>query len=275
MNGKTDGKDYAEMRASVLRDLDGLRYAVDSDRKIGWLWLDRRPLNIVSYRGRSQIAAILEAFGQDEDVRVVVIRGANGTYTSGGDVKAFPQIERDGMSHLAWNIAAPERCPKPVVCAMEKYAMGVGLELAMACDIRLATKDTLLALPEVTLGQIPGSGGSQRVARIAGLTRAVDMMMLGRRVPAPEAHDWGLLTRVVEDSAALERAIDEVVDKLTSMSPLALKTIKRVLNTAYDTSLSVGFEVEGHAYEKLRESKDYKEGIAAFSEKRKARFTGT
>jgi 2-oxoglutaroyl-CoA hydrolase len=267
-------KDYAEQRASVLKNLDGLHYDVDATKKVGFLWLDRPPLNIVSYRGRSQIAAIMEAFGQDPDVRAVVIRGKNGTYTSGGDVKAFPQIERDGMSHLAWNIAAPERCPKPVICAMEKYAMGVGFELAMACDIRLATKDTLLALPEVTLGQIPGSGGSQRVARIAGLTRAVDMMMLGRRIPAPEAHAWGLVTRVAEDSAALDRLIDEVVATLTAMSPLALKTIKRVLNTSYDTSLNVGFEVEGHAYEKLRESGDYKEGIAAFSEKRKPNFTG-
>jgi 2-oxoglutaroyl-CoA hydrolase len=268
-------RDYADMRASVLKDLDGLRYEVDAGGKIGWLWLDRPPLNVVSYRGRSQIAAIMECFGQDPDVRVVVIRGKNGVYTSGGDVKAFPEIERDGMSDLARNIAAPERCPKPVICAMEKYAMGVGLELAMACDIRLATKDTVLALPEVTLGQIPGSGGSQRVARIAGLTRAADMMMLGRRIPAPEAHVWGLVTRVVEDSAALDRMIDEVVGTLTAMSALALKTAKRVLNTAYDTSLNAGFEVEGHAYEKLREGPDYKEGIAAFSEKRKPKFTGS
>src|SRR5919197_4521102 len=272
--GRCMSKDYADQRAAILRNLDGLYYEVDAKKKVGFLWLDRPPLTVVSYRGRSQIAAILEAFGHDPDVRVVVIRGKNGVYTSGGDVKAFPQIERDGMSHLAWNIAAPERCPKPVVCVLEKYAMGVGFELAMACDIRVATKDTVLALPEVTLGQIPGSGGSQRVARIAGLTRAVDMMMLGRRIPASEAQGWGLITRVVEDSAALDRAIDEAVEKLTSMSPLALKTIKRVLNTSYDTSLSVGFEVEGHAYEKLRESKDYKEGIAAFSEKRKATFTG-
>jgi 2-oxoglutaroyl-CoA hydrolase len=267
-------KDYAEQRASILRNLDGLQYDVDPQRKVGFLWLDRPPLNVVSYRGRSQIAAIMEAFGQDADVRVVVIRGRNGVYTSGGDVKAFPQIERDGMSDLAWNIAAPERCPKPVICVMEKYAMGVGLELAMACDISIATKDTVLALPEVTLGQIPGSGGSQRVARIAGLTRAVDMMMLGRRIPAPEAHAWGLLTRVADDTAGLDRMLDEIIATLTNMSPLALKTIKRVLSTSYDTSLSVGFEVEGHAYEKLRESGDYKEGIAAFSEKRKAKFTG-
>src|SRR5258707_14847818 len=105
----------------------------------------------------------MEAFGEDTDVRVVVIRGKNGVYTSGGDVKSFPLIERDGMSHLAWNIAAPERCPKPVICAMEKYAMGVGLEIAMACDIRLATKDTLLALPDVTHVKNPGSGGTIRV----------------------------------------------------------------------------------------------------------------
>src|SRR2546422_6058210 len=201
-------------------------------------------------------------------------RGKNGVFTSGGDVKAFPQIERDGMSHLAWNIAAAERCPKPVVCALERYAMGVGLELAMACDIRIATKDTVLALPEVTLGQIPGSGGSQRVARIAGLTRAVDMMMLGRRIPAPEAHSWGLLTRIADDTAALDRILYDIINTLTAMSPLALKTVKRVLNTSYDTSLSAGFEIEGHAYEKLRESGDYKEGIAAFTEKRKANFTG-
>lgn len=265
-------KDYADIRASILRNLDGLRYDVDEKKKIGWLILDRPPLNVVSYRGRSQINAIIEAFGQDPDVRVVVIRGANGTYTSGGDVKAFPDIETDGMSHLAWNMAAPERCPKPVICAIEKYAMGVGLELAMACDIRLATKDAVLALPEVSLGQIPGSGGSQRVARIAGLTRAVDMMMLGRRIPAPEAYQWGLLTRVVEDTAALDKEIDEIVGKLTSQSPLALKTIKRVLATAYETGIGVGLEVEGHAYEKLRRTDDYKEGIAAFSEKRKPKF---
>jgi 2-oxoglutaroyl-CoA hydrolase len=267
-------KDYAEQRASILRDLDGLRYEVDAKRKVGFLWLDRPPLNVVSYRGRSQINAIMEAFGQDLDVRVVVIRGRNGVYTSGGDVKAFPQIELDGMSHLAWNIAAPERCPKPVICVLEKYAMGVGLELAMACDFRIATKETLLALPEVTLGQIPGSGGSQRVARIAGLTRAADMMMLGRRIPAPEAHAWGLVTRVADDTAALDKILDEMIGTLTAMSALALKTVKRVLNTAYDTSLNVGFEVEGHAYEKLRETGDYKEGIAAFNEKRKPKFTG-
>jgi len=268
-------KNYAEQRASVLRNLDGMSYEVDDKRKVGTLWLDRPPLNVISYRGRSQINAIMEAFGQDPDVRVVVIRGKNGTYTSGGDVKAFPDIELDGMSDLAWNVAAPQRCPKPVICVMEKYAMGVGFELAMACDIRIATKDTLLALPEVMLGQIPGSGGSQRVARIAGLTRAADMMMLGRRISAAEGVSWGLITRVADDGAGLDKILDEMIGTLTKMSALALKTVKRVLATAYDSSLSAGFEIEGQAYEKLRPTADYKEGIAAFSEKRKPKFTGS
>jgi 2-oxoglutaroyl-CoA hydrolase len=101
------------------------------------------------------------------------------------------------------------------------------------------------------------------------------MMMLGRRISAPEAYSWGLLTRVADDAAALERVLDDIIITLTNMSPLALKTIKRVLTASYDTSLSVGLELEGQAYEKLRESSDYKEGIAAFTEKRKANFTGT
>jgi 2-oxoglutaroyl-CoA hydrolase len=265
-------KDYAAERAAILTDLDGVRYEVDAARHIGRLILDRPPLNVVSYRGRFQIAAIIEAFAADPDVRVVVIRGAGGIYSSGGDVKAFPQIPRDGMSELAWNIAAPQRCPKPVICAIEKYAFGVGLELAMACDIRFATKDSLLALPEVSLGQIPGSGGSQRIARIVGLTRAADLMLLGRRITADEACAWGLLNKVVDDAAALDAAIDEGVDKLVSQSALALKTIKRVLALTYDASLPAGLELEGHAYEKLREGPDYQEGIAAFTDKRKPRF---
>ncbi|MFN0262770.1 enoyl-CoA hydratase/isomerase family protein [Tepidamorphus sp. 3E244] len=268
-------KDYAELRGSILRDLDGMRYEVDTENKIGFLIFDRPPLNIVSYRGRQQINAIMEAFSEDDDVRVVVIRGANGVYTSGGDVKAFPDIPLDRMTDLAWAIAAPERCPKPVICAMEKYAMGVGFELAMACDIRLATKETVVALPEVTLGQIPGSGGSQRVARIAGTTRAFEMMAFGLRVPAQEAKDWGLITRVVEDSAEMDKTIMEMAKKLRAGSPLALRTIKKVLSTTYDATLTVGMDVEGQAYEKLRRTEDYQEGIAAFGEKRKANFSDT
>ena len=267
-------KDYATERGELLKDLDGLRVEIDEKKNIGYLFLDRAPLNIVSYRGRSQIRALIEAMDEDDDVGVIVIRGEGGIYTSGGDVKSFPDIPFDGMSDLAWNIGAPERCTKPVIAALEKYALGVGFELAMACDFRLATKDTMVALPEINLGEMPGSGGSVRVAKIAGLTRAKDMIMLGKRIPAPQAREWGLLTEVADDSAALTELIDQYATDLNAKGPLALRALKRVLNAVYDTSLKVALDIEGHSYEKLRSTADYQEGIDAFAEKRKPNYIG-
>ena len=265
---------YARERGDLLADLDGMRLEIDGAKRVATLILDRPPLNIVSYKARSQIGALFEELGRDPEVGVVVVRGANGVYTSGGDVRGFFKVPRDGMSHLAWNIGAPERCPKPVICAMEKYAFGVGWELALACDFRLATKETLVALPEITIGQMPGSGGSQRVLRMVGMTRAKDMVMMGRRVSATEAHQWGLITEVVEDAAALDKAILSYTSKLNALSPLALSSLKRVLNQGEDCSLEASFDLEGHAYEKLRDSHDYKEGAEAFFEKRKPKYTG-
>ncbi|MDP6120995.1 MAG: enoyl-CoA hydratase-related protein, partial [Rhodospirillales bacterium] len=108
-------KDYAEQRSEILRELDGLRVEVDTERKIGYLILDRPPLNVVSFKGRAQIRAIIEAFDEDDEVGVVVIRGSGGVFSSGGDVKRFPEIPKNKMSDLADNIGAPERCSKPVI----------------------------------------------------------------------------------------------------------------------------------------------------------------
>ena len=267
-------KNYALQRASILENLDGLKVEVDLDKGIGYLILDRPPLNIVSYRGRFQIRALIEEMDNDSDVGVIVIKGANEVYTSGGDVKSFPNIPKNKMSDLHWNIGAPERAEKPVIAAMEKYALGVGFELAMACDFRFATKDTLVGLPESSLGQMPGSGGSVRVARIAGLTRAKDMVMLGTRITAIQALDWGLLTGVAEDAPSMQTMVEEYAKKLNSLSSISLSSLKKVLNSAYDAPLKTSLEVEGHSYEKLRWTDDYAEGIVAFSERRKPNFKG-
>ena len=266
--------DYAERRADVLRELDGLRVEVDEERRVGHLLLDRPPLNIVSYRAREQIRAIIEEFDRDQAVGVVVIRGAGGVFTSGADVKGFPDIPVNKMSDLADDVGAPERCSKPVIAALEKYAFGVGFELALACDFRFATKDTQVGLPEVTIGQMPGSGGSARVVHLVGMTRAKDMVMLGKRIPAEQAVDWGLLTDVAEDGEGLTALVNDYAAKLNALAPIALSSLKRVLNAAPDSSLKVALEVEGHAYEKLRRTEDYAEGLAAFSEKRKPQFKG-
>ena len=265
---------YAERRGDILRDLDGLRVEVDAEKRIGHLILDRAPLNIVSFRGRAQIRALIEAMDEDDDIGVIVIRGANGVFSSGGDVKRFPEIPKNKMSDLADNIGAPERAHKPVIAALEKYCFGVGFELALACDFRLATKDTLVGLPEITIGQMPGSGGSARIARLVGLSRAKDMVMLGKRLPAEQALDWGIIVGVADDSDGLTALVDDYAAKLNALAPISLQALKRVMNAAPDSSLKVALEVEGHSYEKLRWTEDYIEGINAFADRRRPDYKG-
>jgi len=207
-------------------------------------------------------------------VRAIVLTGAGEkAFTAGGDIAGFLEREPEELSRLAWNVAAPERCPKPVIAKLRGYAFGVGLELALACDFRIASDDIELALPEVKIGMIPGSGGTQRLARMVGLGRAKDLVMRGRRIDAVEALTIGLVTEVVAP-AELDSAVTHLVDELRALSPLALALAKRVLNHAYDGPLGLGLEVEGLAYGLLRSTEDFREGVEAFGEKRPPKFQG-
>jgi 2-oxoglutaroyl-CoA hydrolase len=188
-------------------------------------------------------------------------------------VAGFLERDPEHLSRLAWNVAAPERCPKPVIARLRGYVLGIGLELALACDFRLAADDVQLGLPEVRIGMIPGSGGTQRLVRLVGLGRAKDMIMRGRRVGAHEALALGLVTEVVAPEA-LDAAVDRLLAELAELSPLALATAKRVLNQAYDAPLHAGLDIEGYAYAMLRSSHDFREGVEAFGEKRKPEFEG-
>jgi len=209
---------------------------------------------------------------EDNDIRVIVIRGANGCYSSGGDIGGFLKVPRDGMHDLAWNVAAPERAKKPVIAAIEKWAMGVAFELALACDFRLVTESSQLALPEISLGMTPGSGGTIRIAHLAGLTRAKEMIMRGRRLSAREALDWGLVTEVVPEGK-LDEAIGRWVNDLAARPAIALTALKRILNSTYDTPLHIGLELEGQIFEKLRPSPEFRHGVEAFLAKKKPDFT--
>jgi 2-oxoglutaroyl-CoA hydrolase len=256
---------------SYPESLDGLRIEKDKAAGAGYLILDRAPMNTVSFTGRSQIAAIIDAFDHDPEVRVIVIRGANGVYSSGGDIAGFLKVERDGMHDLAWNVAAPERAKKPVIAAIEKWAMGVAFELSLAADFRIATENSQLALPEINLGITPGSGGTVRIAHLAGLTRAKEMIMRGRRISAREAFDWGIVSEVVPNGT-LDEAIARWVADLAARPQIPLTALKRVLNSTYETPLSVGLQLEGQTFEKLRPGPEFKHGVDAFLEKKKPDF---
>ena len=256
-----------------MTELDGLRLERDGD--VATITLDvPEKLNRVSMPARDQLANLFEELGHDESVRAIVLTGAGEkAFTAGGDIAGFLEREPEELSRLAWNVAAPERCPKPVIAKLRGYEFGVGLELALACDFRIASDDVELALPEVKIGMIPGSGGTQRLARMVGLGRAKDMVMRGRRIDAEEALAIGLVTQVVAP-AEIDSAVTGLVDELRALSPLALALAKRVLNHAYDGPLGLGLEVEGLAYGLLRSTNDFREGVAAFGEKRPPKFQG-
>ena len=229
--------------------------------------------NRVTLGARAQLDEVFRELGADDSVRFVVVAGAGGAFTAGGDIASFLDAEPEELSRLHWNVAAPERCPKPVIARLQGYAFGVGLELALACDFRIAAEDVELALPEVKLGMIPGSGGTQRLVRLIGLARAKDAIMRGRRIEAEEALALGLVTQVVPEEQ-LGAAVDGLIAELSELSPLALATAKRVLNLAEESPLHVGLHVEGLAYGLLRSTHDFREGVEAFGEKRKPRFEG-
>jgi 2-oxoglutaroyl-CoA hydrolase len=255
-----------------VSDYDG--FGVSTADGVATITLDvPGKLNRVSMAARGQLSHLFAELDADESVRFVILTGAGGTFTAGGNIAGFLEASPWEVSQLARNVAAPERCSKPVIARLEGYVFGVGFELALACDFRIASDDVQLALPEATIGMIPGSGGTQRLARMVGLGRAKDIVMRGRRIAAAEALTLGLVTRVVP-ADELDGAVSELIAELARLSPLALAMAKRVLDTAYDGPLQLGLEVEGLAYGLLRQTHDFREGVEAFGEKRRPEFTG-
>ena len=256
-----------------LADLDGFRVEIDRLRQRADVILDRPPLNVIEMGQREQIRLVFEAMDADPSVRVIVLRAVGEHFSSGGNIRGFLEASPEHVSNLAWNIAAPARCSKPVIAANRGYCFGVGFELSLACDFRLASETCFYALPEQRLGQIPGSGGSARLQKIIGITRTKDIVMRSKRIAAKQAFDWGIATECVPDRE-LETATDALADELRTFSPIAQRTAKKLLNDTEDATLSIAIELEGHCYSRLRQSDDFREGVEAFHGKRPAKFSG-
>ncbi len=250
---------------------DGFTVGRD-DRGVVTITLDDpAKMNRVPLAARGQVAQLFAELAEDDGARFVVLTGAGDDFTAGGDIASFMDATPEHLSRLAWNVAAPERFPKPVIARLRGYCLGVGLELALACDFRIAADDLQLGLPEIGLGMIPGSGGASRLVKLIGASRAKDVVMRGRRVSASEAQAWGLLCDVVP-RAGLGAAVAGLADELAARPALALRTAKRVIGQAQDAPLSVAMELEGLAYGLLRGTHDFAEGVSAFVEKRKPRY---
>ena len=257
-----------------LATLNGFKVEFNSEKQRADVVLHRPPLNVIEMPQRDQLRLVFEALDADERVRVIVLRAIGEHFSSGGNIKGFLEASPEHVSKLAWNIAAPARCAKPVIVANRGYCFGVGFEISLACDFRIVSETCFYALPEQKLGQIPGSGGSARLQKIVGITRTKDIVMRSKRIPGKQAYEWGIATECVPDDK-LEAATDALVDELLTFSPIAQRTAKKLLNDTEDSTLAIAIELEGHCYSRLRQSDDFREGVEAFHAKRPAQFRGS
>jgi 2-oxoglutaroyl-CoA hydrolase len=248
---------------------------VEKKDAVATLWIDRQAkMNTMTVAMRNEFPAIFRDLDVDDGVRVIVIRGAGGkAFSAGGDVAEFLTLAPADLEAWGDTLTSAERARKPVIAAIDGFAMGAGLELALACDFRIATRRSEFAFPEIRLGMIPGSGGTQRALRLIGMTRGKLFMMTGQRLGAERAEAWGLITQAVADDG-LDAALDALAAELSARAPLALRTLKLVLNRGIEAPLDTALELERKAYAWLRSTHDYEEGVRSFLEKRPPKFTG-
>ena len=248
---------------------------VERKDAIATLWIDRQPkMNTMTVAMRNEFPGIFRDLDGDDDVRVIIIRGAGGkAFSAGGDVAEFLTLSPADLEQWGDTLTSAERCRKPVIAAIDGFTMGAGLELALACDFRIATMRSEFAFPEVRLGMIPGSGGTQRALRLMGMTRGKLFMMTGQRIPADKAETWGLITQAVPNDG-LDAPVAALAKELADKAPLALRTLKMVLNRGADAPLDTALELERKSYAWLRSTHDYEEGVRSFLEKRPPKYTG-
>jgi len=232
----------------------------------------RNALNLAT---RKALAAAFEGVHDDPSVRAIVLTGNEQAFAAGADLKEF--IDAGAIEMLRrraeryWNTVA--RTPQPVIAAINGYALGGGLELAMCCDVIIAGESAKLGQPEVRVGIMPGAGGTQRLTRAVGKFHAMRLCLTGRPISATEAYQIGLVSQVVPDAEVVAAALEMARD-LTRLPPLALMQIKEAILAGQDASLEAGLMLERKAFQLLFASADKREGMQAFFEKRQPDFKG-
>jgi len=224
---------------------------------------------------RADLAAPFRALSRRRDVRAIVLTGGEQFFVAGADIKEFASASPIEMyrRHTEYLWEAISHCPKPVIAAVNGFALGGGCELAMHCDLIVAGESARFAQPEVKLGLMPGAGGTQRLVRAVGKFQAMRIALTGCMVSAPEALAIGMLSEVVADDQTLPRAL-ELAAQIAALPPLAVEQIKEVMLAGADLPLQSALVLERKAFQLLFDSADQKEGAAAFFEKRAPDYRG-
>ncbi len=245
---------------------------------IGIITLSRpEALNALTSDMLLELSIALDLAAGNEDVRALIITGAGRSFVAGADIREFEGLGKDPFQGRDAALAGQDvlahisSMPIPTIAAINGFAFGGGLELALAADLRVAATDARMGLPEVGLGLIPGYGGTQRLPRLIGPSRALDLILTGRHVPADEALQLGLVNRVADDAVAEAR---ELAGLMIRNAPISLGVAKEAVVRGEGMSLAEGLEIEADLFGFISTTSDMREGTQAFLEKRKPEFTG-
>ena len=244
--------------------------------RVGLAQINRpQQLNALNATVMEELATALEEFDRTDQVGCLVVTGDQRAFAAGADIKemadasAIDMLKRDNIAR--WDRI--KKIKKPIIAAVSGYCLGGGCELAMSCDLIIASESAQFGQPEINIGVIPGAGGTQRLTRAIGKSKAMEMVLTGRSMSAPEAEQCGLVARVVPVEVYLAEAI-KLANEIAARPPIALRFAKEAINKAFETSLNDGLEYERRLFYFLFASEDQKEGMRAFIEKRKADWKG-
>lgn len=234
-----------------------------------------KALNALSHELMGELVEALNEFDRDDKVRVIILTGSDRAFAAGADIKEMAD-ENTVSIMLKDQFATWDRVrhtKKPIIAAVAGYALGGGCELAMTCDIIIAAESAQFGQPEISIGVIPGAGGTQRLTRAVGKYKAMEMILTGRPITASEAFNAGLVNKVVANEVLLDEA-KSLAQDIAKKSPIAIRLAKEAILKVFDTSITEGLEFERKNFYMLFSSEDQKEGMKAFIEKRPAAFTG-
>ncbi len=246
---------------------------------VAWVTLDRPAArNALSLAVNRELLRLARELGDDPEVRIVVLTGAGDqAFCAGADLKERKGVPAAGskpyIDAISGAIDAWARLPRPTVCALNGSAYGGGLELALACDLRVCVEGAELGLTEVRLGIMPGAGGTQRLPRLVGVAAAKELILLGRRISAARALALGLVVEVVP-AADLRATVEGLVAELAGCAPRSLQMAKAAIDRGIDVGIDEGLRIERQCYDVTLFSEDRDEGLRAFAEKRPPRYTG-
>lgn len=264
----------------VQRETINDSVGIERDGALGWIVLTRpAQINAINDEIRQGVPLALRALDGEDAIRVIAIRGEGSRgFCAGADIKETRRPEtsievRRRMEGSRW-IETIDTTQKPVIAAIHGYCLGGGLELALGCDIRFAAPDAVFSLPETALGLIPGGGGTQRLARVVGPGRAMDLLLTGDRIKAEAAQAIGLITRMASEPGALVEEVRAFAAQIASKAPAATLAAKRAARAALDLTLKQGMDLELDLFAMLKPSDDAREAASAFRDKRVPNFTG-